>query len=323
MSREAAQRYASTLELGEDLRAYLEHRVSGVSHRPDRRAAQVGPAQQGARGVDPGRRAARDGRWSRGRGRRRAGRRNEAEAKRKVDEKNQELVEATEALRRSEAEARASAAAAREAQSAAEAARGEAVDALERERRQRYLTNISTAAALIAAGFPDDAARRLADCDAIYRGWEWGHLQLSVDPAIFRLDAPSAVAITTGKRHPRLYVGSSFGEISVVGPGGQEEKRLENVGSPSVLTTTHDDRYLVAGTSRGEVLCWDEDGRAHEFRGAECHDGEVSFLAVSPRTVVPRRLGRSGTGPFACGIWNAGSGSPRSRRTPSASRRWS
>ena len=55
MARDASQRYADTLELAKDLRAFLEHRVvRRLRNRRRRRAQEVGHAQQAARRRDRG-----------------------------------------------------------------------------------------------------------------------------------------------------------------------------------------------------------------------------------------------------------------------------
>ncbi len=204
MARRAEDRYATMLELADELRAFLEGRVV--------RAYETGAIAEFRKWVGRNRGLATAASvaaiavvgglawngWSQARANERLSVANSA-----LDEANREAEDARDRALASEAEAKDSA---REALASATEASW-----------QGYAANIAAANASLDLAAAGDARNRLAACPEELRGWEWEHLSLRSSSALLVLRGHESMVWTAAYSPDGRYVASGSGNYGDTG----------------------------------------------------------------------------------------------------------
>ena len=289
MARDPGDRYASTMEMGEDLRAYLEDRVVAAyeagSIAEFRKwitrnkgmavsiASAVVLALAGLAGIA----------WV------------QASANEELVELNRDIEDARDSALSANAELG-------EANVALEVASARAREQEQEALRNGYAANLAAADASLRAMNSREAIQRLDRCSADLRGWEWRRLRLEADSSLsmIELDSHQASAVAFSPDGRRLAVGTSQ-DLGRLGTGlrpssednlrpifvidvATDERVFElpgHAGSITALAYTNDGTRIVSGSYDRSLSVWD----AHTGELLQTIDnggGFVTGLAPSP-----------------------------------------
>ncbi len=179
------------------------------------------------------------------------------------------------------------------------AARSEALQAARQARSQRgeallssYVARVTSAAASLRDGEVAEAKRRLEECPAELRGFEWAHLQLGIDGSLLRCRVENAegeiaggapLCISRGREPGTVIAGYSDGTVRVWDiDEGRERRSFEVAGDAVIaLATSPSDGILASASSDGRVLLHDLRSGAPP-RALEGLQGGVASLAFDP-----------------------------------------
>jgi hypothetical protein len=276
MAREQEERYAGTLELAEDLRAYLENRVVAayetgsvaefkkwVSRNKGLAASTLAAGVAVLVGlgavVAVQTRANRD----------------LLAANVEIEDARDELIDSNEELGRTNEELAA--------------ATEHAVEKEREARIQGYSANMAAAAASLRDLNVKEAMRRLDLCDEELRGWEWRRLRLEADSSLWylQLERGQGTLFTIGEiafspDGSRIALATGAARLMIVDAATSETVLgIDHGVAAAALAWTPDGAKLVTGASDRRVRVWSaETGeKESEFRA---HRSAVWADDVSP-----------------------------------------
>lgn len=251
MARDIEDRYADTMDLAEDLRAYIENRTvaayeTGVLYEARKWVERNKPLAAsllaviviglGSIGVFI--------------------RQQQLSLERLEDERNLTAIEA----QRAEDAARVARASQEEAvveRDRADEAREEAVASAAAARRSSYRALINSASYSLRLNETMQAKHSLEACEPDLRAWEWHHLSLSVDEdleQLARLDAGIALSYASYDSSRLLCVTSDFAAVVIETETG-ETRPLDRLGSfitmPTAVSAAIDETGRLVATCSG------------------------------------------------------------------------